>query len=205
MYYFSDFIFINNCSNNFINEKKNFLTTTTMASGLSAFNFRCSNVTKNEGSGVVADIAVAFELEEETISSLREKLSSGKYTSEQLVQLYLDRIETIDKNGLELHLDYRSKSEAIAIAKTMDAEMKAGKSRGPFVPVIKDRTADKMQTTAGSLALKEFFQRCFVVERLRDAGAIIIGKTNLSEWANFRSQSCSGWSSRGGQTKILIF
>jgi amidase len=74
------------------------------SAGLSAFLISgCSNVTKNEGSGVVADIAVAFELEEETISSLREKLSSGKYTSEQLVQLYLDRIETIDKNGLELH------------------------------------------------------------------------------------------------------
>jgi amidase len=70
------------------------------SAGLSAFNFGCSNVTKNEGSGVVADVAVAFELEEETISSLREKLSSGKYTSEQLVQLYLDRIETIDKTDL---------------------------------------------------------------------------------------------------------
>jgi amidase len=75
---------------------------------------------------------VAFELEEETISSLREKLSSGKYTSEQLVQLYLDRIETIDKNGLELHSIIEVNSEAIAIAKTMDAEMKAGKSRGPL-------------------------------------------------------------------------
>jgi amidase len=73
-----------------------------------------------------------------------------------------------------------------------------------YTVVIKDiDTADKMQTTAGSLALKE---RCFVVERLRDAGAIIIGKTNLSEWANFRStQSCSGWSSRGGQKKSLYF
>jgi amidase len=135
---------------------------------------------------------VAFELEEETISSLREKLSSGKYTSEQLVQLYLDRIETIDKNGLELHSIIEVNSEAIAIAKTMDAEMKAGKSRGPYIPVvIKDNidTADKMQTTAGSLALEGNFasKDAFVVERLRDAGAIIIGKTNLSEWANFRS------------------
>jgi amidase len=93
----------------------------------------------------------------------------------------------------------------------MDAEMKAGKSRGPLhgIPVvIKIYTADKMQTTAGSLALEGNFasKDAFVVERLRDAGAIIIGKTNLSEWANFRStQSCSGWSSRGGQTKTLIF
>jgi amidase len=104
---------------------------------------------------------VAFELEEETISSLREKLSSGKYTSEQLVQLYLDRIETIDKNGLELHSIIEVNSEAIAIAKTMDAEMKAGKSRGLYTHtvVIKDNidTADK-QTTAGSLAGRKF---CF--------------------------------------------
>jgi amidase len=192
-------------------KRRTFLTTTTIASaGLSAFLISgCSNVTKNEGSDVVADVAVAFELEEETISSLREKLSSGKYTSEQLVQLYLDRIETIDKNGLELHSIIEVNSEAIAIAKTMDAEMKAGKSRGALhgIPVvIKDNidTADKMQTTAGSLALEGNYasKDAFVVARLREAGAIIIGKTNLSEWANFRStHSCSGWSSRGGQTK----
>lgn len=192
-------------------KRRTFLTTTTIASaGLSAFLISgCSNVTKNEGSDVVADVAVAFELEEETISSLREKLSSGKYTSEQLVQLYLNRIETIDKNGLELHSIIEVNSDAIAIAKTMDAEMKAGKSRGALhgIPVvIKDNidTADKMQTTAGSLALEGNYasKDAFVVARLREAGAIIIGKTNLSEWANFRStHSCSGWSSRGGQTK----
>ena len=192
-------------------KRRTFLTTTTMASaGLSAFLISgCSNVTKNEGSDVVADGAEAFELEEETISSLREKLSSGKYTSEQLVQLYLNRIDAIDKNGLELHSIIEINSEAIAIAKAMDAEMKAGKSRGPLhgIPVvIKDNidTADKMQTTAGSLALEGNFasKDAFVVGRLREAGAIIIGKTNLSEWANFRStHSCSGWSSRGGQTK----
>jgi amidase len=192
-------------------KRRTFLTTTTMASaGLSAFLISgCTNVTKNEGSDVVADVAAVFELEEETISSLRGKLSSGKYTSEQLVQLYLNRIDAIDKNGLELHSIIEINSEAIAIARTMDAEMKAGKSRGPLhgIPVvIKDNidTADKMQTTAGSLALEGNIasKDAFVVERLREAGAIIIGKTNLSEWANFRStQSCSGWSSRGGQTK----
>jgi amidase len=192
-------------------KRRTFLTTTTMASaGLSAFLISgCTNVTKNEGSDVVADVAAVFELEEETISSLRGKLSSGKYTSEQLVQLYLNRIDAIDKNGLELHSIIEINSEAIAIARAMDAEMKAGKSRGPLhgIPVvIKDNidTADKMQTTAGSLALEGNIasKDAFVVERLREAGAIIIGKTNLSEWANFRStQSCSGWSSRGGQTK----
>ncbi|WP_016990077.1 amidase [Flavobacterium sp. ACAM 123] len=192
-------------------KRRTFLTTTTMASaGLSTFLISgCSNVTKNEASDVVADVAVAFELEEETINSLREKLSSGKYTSEQLVQLYLNRIDTIDKNGLELHSIIEINSEALAIAKVMDTEMKAGKLRGPLhgIPVvIKDNidTADKMQTTAGSLALEGNIasKDAFVVNRLREAGAIIIGKANLSEWANFRStQSCSGWSSRGGQTK----
>ncbi len=180
------------------------------SAGLSTFLISgCSNVTKNEASDVVADVAVAFELEEETINSLREKLSSGKYTSEQLVQLYLNRIDTIDKNGLELHSIIEINSEALAIAKVMDTEMKAGKLRGPLhgIPVvIKDNidTADKMQTTAGSLALEGNIasKDAFVVNRLREAGAIIIGKANLSEWANFRStQSCSGWSSRGGQTK----
>ena len=192
-------------------KRRTFLTTTTMASaGLSAFLISgCTNIKKNEEPDVVADSTVVFELEEETITSLREKLASSKYTSEQLVQLYLNRIDAIDKNGLELHSIIEINSEALAIAKAMDGEMKAGKSRGPLhgIPiVIKDNidTADKMQTTAGSLALEGNIasKDAFVVKRLREAGAIIIGKANLSEWANFRStQSCSGWSSRGGQTK----
>jgi amidase len=192
-------------------KRRTFLTSTTMASmGLSAFLISgCTNVKKNEESEVVDDTTTIFELEEETISSLREKLASGKYTSEQLVQLYLRRIDAIDKNGLNLNSVIEINPEAISIAKAMDVEMKAGKLRGPLhgIPVVlKDNidTADKMQTTAGSLALEGNYASndAFVVNRLREAGAIIIGKTNLSEWANFRStQSCSGWSSRGGQTK----
>ena len=193
-------------------KRRSFLTTATLASaGLTTLLVTgCTSSTKkNEDSVPVEDSKEAFELDEETIGSLREKLTSGKYTSEQLVQLYLKRIEAIDKNGPQLNSVIEINPDAVTIAIAMDKELKAGKSRGPLhgIPVlIKDNidTADKMQTTAGSLAMAGNIasKDAFVVKKLRDAGAIIIGKTNLSEWANFRStQSCSGWSSRGGQTK----
>ncbi|RDI50260.1 amidase [Flavobacterium glaciei] len=193
-------------------KRRSFLTTATLASaGLTTLLVTsCTSSTKNnEDSLPVEDFIEAFELDEETISSLREKLTSGKYTSEQLVQLYLKRIEAIDKNGPQLNSVIEINPDAVTIAITMDKELKAGKSRGPLhgIPVlIKDNidTADKMQTTAGSLAMAGNIasKDAFVVQKLREAGVIIIGKTNLSEWANFRStQSCSGWSSRGGQTK----
>ena len=193
-------------------KRRSFLTTATLASaGLTTLLITgCTSATKkDENLMSIVDSNAAFELDEETIISLREKLASGKYTSEQLVQLYLMRIEAIDKNGAQLNSVIEINPDAVAIAVTMDNEMKAGKSRGPLhgIPVlIKDNidTADKMQTTAGSLAMVGNIasKDAFVVKKLREAGAIIIGKTNLSEWANFRStQSCSGWSSRGGQTK----
>jgi amidase len=193
-------------------KRRSFLTTATLASaGLTTLLITgCTSTTKKEEDVASAeDSKTTFELDEETIGSLREKLASGKYTSEQLVQLYLKRIDTIDKNGPQLNSVIEMNPDAVAIAVAMDKEMKAGKSRGPLhgIPVlIKDNidTADKMQTTAGSLAMEGNIASndAFVVKQLRAAGAIIIGKTNLSEWANFRStQSCSGWSSRGGQTK----
>ncbi|MFV8369932.1 amidase [Flavobacterium sp. LB2R40] len=194
-------------------KRRSFLTTATLASaGLTTLLITgCTSSTKknDEESVTVGNTNVAFELDEETIGSLREKLASGKYTSEQLVQLYLKRIETIDKNGPQLNSVIEVNPDAVSIAVEMDKEMKAGKSRGPLhgIPVlIKDNidTGDKMQTTAGSLAMEGNIasKDAFVVKQLRAAGAVIIGKTNLSEWANFRStQSCSGWSSRGGQTK----
>ena len=194
-------------------KRRSFLTTATLASaGLTTLLVTgCTSSTKKKEDELetVEHISSAFELDEETISSLREKLTSGKYTSEQLVQLYLKRIEAIDKNGPQLNSVIEINPDAVTIAVAMDKELKAGKSRGPLhgIPVmIKDNidTADKMQTTAGSLAMAGNIasKDAFVVKKLREAGAIIIGKTNLSEWANFRStQSCSGWSSRGGQTK----
>ena len=192
-------------------KRRSFLTTATLASaGLTTLLIAgcTSNTKKDEDLASVEDSAV-FELDEETIGSLREKLASGKYTSEQLVQLYLKRIEAIDATGPQLHSVIEVNPDAVAIAVAMDKELKAGKNRGPLhgIPVlIKDNidTADKMQTTAGSLAMAGNIasKDAFIVKKLREAGAIIIGKTNLSEWANFRStQSCSGWSSRGGQTK----
>jgi amidase len=150
-----------------------------------------------------------FELNEATIDSLQEAMKSGKYSAQKITQLYLDRIQQIDKSGPKLNSVIEINPDAISIAAQMDEERKNGKIRGPLhgIPVlIKDNidTADKMQTTAGALALEGNIAKkdAFIVTKLREAGAVLLGKTNLSEWANFRStSSCSGWSSRGGQTK----
>jgi len=150
-----------------------------------------------------------FELNEATIDSLQEAMKSGKYSAQKITQLYLDRIQRIDKSGPKLNSVIEINPDAISIAAQMDEERKNGKIRGPLhgIPVlIKDNidTADKMQTTAGALALEGNIAKkdAFIVTKLREAGAVLLGKTNLSEWANFRStSSCSGWSSRGGQTK----
>ena len=150
-----------------------------------------------------------FELNEITISELQAHMAAGKYSAEQITQLYLQRIAAIDKSGPAINAVIELNPDAVAIAQAMDAERKAGKVRGPLhgIPVlIKDNidTADKMMTTAGSLAMvgNIALKDAFIVTKLREAGAVLLGKTNLSEWANFRSsKSCSGWSSRGGQTK----
>lgn len=196
-------------------KRRAFLTTTTFASvGLStAFISGCSTAKNRDNSDLTVDSYKLFELDEETISSLADKLSSGTYSSEQLVKLYMHRIEAIDKKGPRLNSIIELNPDALSIAKIMDLELKSNKRRGPLhgIPVlIKDNidTADKMQTTAGSLALVGNIasKDAFIVTKLREAGAIILGKTNLSEWANFRSsKSCSGWSSRGGQTKNPYF
>lgn len=151
----------------------------------------------------------AFALNELTVNDLQKQMQSGERTSEAITQLYLDRIAAIDKKGPHLNAVIEVNPDALTIAKAMDQERKAGKLRGPMhgVPVlIKDNidTHDQMMTTAGSLALEghKAANDAFVVAQLRKAGAVILGKTNLSEWANFRStRSCSGWSSRGGQTR----
>ncbi len=170
----------------------------------------CDNNTAKENEGsVITTTGDDFELNEITITELQEKMTAGKYTSAQITQLYLQRIAQIDKAGPMLNAVIELNPGAAAIAKQMDEERKAGKTRGPLhgIPVlIKDNidTADKMKTTAGSLALENntAAKDAFIVTKLREAGAVILGKTNLSEWANFRSnKSCSGWSSRGGQTK----
>src|SRR6185503_18672516 len=150
-----------------------------------------------------------FELEELTISDLQAGMQSGKYTSHQLVKKYLDRIDDIDKDGPKLNSVIEVNPDAMAIADALDRERKEKGARGPLhgIPIlIKDNidTADRMMTTAGSLALvgSRPAQDSFVAKKLREAGVVILGKTNLSEWANFRSShSTSGWSGRGGQVK----
>lgn len=193
-------------------ERRTFLTTSALATiGISTLLVEgCNNTKQNIGDEKITNnISIEFELDEETIVSLQEKLISGQYTSEQLVELYLKRIEVIDTKGPTLNSIIEINPDAIANAKEFDNERSDGKIRSSLhgIPiVIKDNidSADIMQTTAGSLAMVGNIatKDAFVVKKLREAGAIIIGKTNLSEWANFRSsQSSSGWSGRGGQTK----
>ncbi len=156
--------------------------------------------------------AKPFELEELTIRDLSAGLASGRWTSQRLVELYVGRIVEVDRvgvGGTGTNAIAETNPQALEIAEALDRERKAGKVRGPLhgIPVIlKDNidTGDRMKTSAGSLALAQSVaaKDAYLVERLRAAGAIILGKTNLSEWANFRStRSTSGWSGRGGQVR----
>jgi len=151
----------------------------------------------------------AFELDEISISELQDGMKSGEYTAHSLAEKYLGRIQSLDKQGPAINSIIEINPDALAIADAMDKERHSGKLRGPLhgIPtLIKDNidTADKMMTTAGSLALvgAKPPQDSTVAQKLRAAGAVIIGKTNLSEWANIRSShSTSGWSGRGGLTR----
>ena len=149
-----------------------------------------------------------FELEEMTIGELRDGIRAGRFTARSLTDAYLARIDSIDKRGPSINAIIELNPDAASIADALDREMKEKGPRGPLhgIPVlIKDNidTADRMHTTAGSLALADSIalRDSMVAQRLREAGAVILGKTNLSEWANFRStHSTSGWSGRGGLT-----
>ena len=148
-------------------------------------------------------------MQEFTISKLQEKMESREMTARQIAEMYLDRIKKFDEPDGGTNALIELNPDALTIADQLDDERSSGKVRGSLhgIPVlIKDNidTCDQMTTTAGSLALDGNFARrdAFLVERLRDNGALILGKTNLSEWANFRgSRSTSGWSSRGGLTR----
>ncbi len=150
----------------------------------------------------------SFALEEATIAELQEGMKAGKYTARSIAEMYLARIDEVDKRGPTINSVIEINPDALAIADALDKERKEKGARGPLhgIPIlIKDNidTADRMMTTAGSLALAGSIpsQDAFIAQRLREAGAVILGKTNLSEWANFRSShSTSGWSGRGGQT-----
>jgi amidase len=151
----------------------------------------------------------AFELDELTIQDLQKRMESGQDSARSIVERYIGRIDAFDRRGPALRSVLEVNPDAIPIAGKLDAERKAGKVRGPLhgIPVLlKDNigTADRMTTTAGSLALEGSIPPAdaFLAGRLREAGAVLLGKTNLSEWANFRStHSSSGWSGRGGQCR----
>ncbi|MDP9014618.1 MAG: amidase family protein, partial [Pseudomonadota bacterium] len=148
-------------------------------------------------------------LDELTLADIDTAFTAGRLTSRRLTQLYLDRIEALDRRGPALRAVLEINPRALDIAADLDRERRSKGPRGPLhgIPIlIKDNveTADRMMTTAGSLALEGWYapEDAPLVARLRAAGAVIMGKTNLSEWANFRStHSSSGWSGRGGQTR----
>ena len=150
-----------------------------------------------------------FKLKEATVDQLQQQMTSGELTSRKITELYLQWIKEVDRQGPTLRAVIELNPDALRIADQLDNERKAGKVRGPLhgIPMlIKDNidTGDKMMTTAGSLALEGHHagEDAFIVKRLRASGVVLLGKTNLSEWANFRStRSTSGWSSRGGQTR----
>ena len=164
---------------------------------------------KRSDSTSTASTVPEFRYDDVSVADLQKQMADGSVTSVALTEAYLARMDDIDSAGPTLRSVIERNPEARAIAKAMDDERKAGKIRGPLhgIPVlVKDNidTADKMMTTAGSLALvgTPAPKDAFIVERLRAAGAVLLGKTNLSEWANFRSsRSTSGWSGRGLQTR----
>ncbi len=165
----------------------------------------CKSPVNNKVQKAVADSWI----EELTITQLQQGYKNGKYTIKDIVKTYLDRINEIDKNGPRLNSIIEINPDALQIAEELDRELASGKTRSPMfgVPVIlKDNidTHDNMPTTAGATALRNSFPKAdsYVAKKLREAGAIIIGKSNLSEWANFRAiMSSSGWSGVGGQTR----
>jgi amidase len=198
-----------------IMQRRNFLKTgsiaglTLSAISLGACKMPAPAATSTDGTTSAAANSDDFVLNEVTIDALQKKMQAKEYTSQDITQLYLKRINEIDKNGPKLNAVIHLNENAMAIAKAMDDERANGKIRGPLhgIPVLlKDNinTQDNIPTTAGSLALADNFVKkdAFIIAQLRAAGAVILGKTNLSEWANFRStRACSGWSSKGGQTK----
>ena len=149
------------------------------------------------------------DLSETSIAELHDRMQRGELSSEAVTAWYLDRIEKIDRSGPTLNSVIEINPDALTIARALDEEWQESGPRGPLhgIPILLKAnidTADRMKTTAGSLALVEHVppKDAFLVQRLRDAGAVILGKANLSEWANFRSsRSSSGWSSIGGQAR----
>ncbi len=196
-----------------IMQRRNFIKTGSLAGiTLSALSLGACNIPPSERkqAGSATDKNNDdFALQEATVDILQQKMKSKEYTSHAITQLYLTRINDIDKNGPKLNSVIELNPNALDMANELDKERDAGKIRGPLhgIPVlIKDNinTKDKVATTAGSLAIVDNYatKDAFIINQLREAGAVILGKANLSEWANFRStRAASAWSSKGGLTK----
>ncbi len=190
-------------------KRRNFIQLSAISGAIPFLGLKSCAPAASEKGAVDASEEAPFELEEWTVEQLREAMETGKYTSKQLCELYLDRIEKKDQSEGGLNSVIEVNPDAIRIAEQLDKERQDGKVRGPLhgIPImIKDNidTGDKMMTTAGSLALvgSTAPDDAFIVKKLREAGMVLLGKTNLSEWANFRSsRSSSGWSGRGRQTR----
>lgn len=190
--------------------RRSFLKTGTLASmAMPALMVASCQPGVNAPANSVSPEATSFPLHEFSITRLQEGMKAGEFSARALAESYLARIRQIDKDGPKINAVIEINPDALSIASALDDERRAGRLRGPLhgIPfLIKDNidTADKMMTTAGSLALAhhQASEDAAVVRQLREAGAVLLGKTNLSEWANFRSsRSSSGWSSRGGQTR----
>lgn len=184
-------------------KRRNFIQLASLT-GFSSIAFAFTRFGQRE----VAPLPIA-SFPEMTVAEMQKQMQTGRLTSVALTRYYLDQIAKTDQAGPKLNSIIETNPDALRIAAALDAERRSGKFRGAMhgIPVLlKDNinTADKMKTTAGSLALQDHIagKDASIVAKLREAGAVILGKTNLSEWANFRStRSSSGWSSRGGQTK----
>ena len=189
--------------------RRTFLGTSVLGGALAATDLRWA--ARTAGSAAVRALGREgpSELDEVTVVQLQEGMHTGRWTARGLAEQYLARLDALDQRGPNLHTVLELNPDALAIADALDAERRAKGPRGPLhgIPVlIKDNidTADRMHTSAGSLALASSIasRDGFVAARLRAAGAVLLGKTNLSEWANFRGRrSISGWSGRGGQCR----
>lgn len=188
-------------------KRRNFLLKSAWGSLLATFGFTSCKPEPPATSQKNQSSVDSFPLQEYSVEQLQQEMASGNHTARSIAELYLGRIDEIDRDGLNSVIEVNP--DALSIADQLDQERNEGNLRGPLhgIPVmIKDNidTGDSMMTTAGSLALAgtPAAEDAFIVKKLREAGAVLLGKTNLSEWANFRSErSSSGWSGRGRQTR----
>ena len=196
-----------------INRRRFLGTTAAGTAGLAMSTSGCVPGGDSSGGATVSsqDSQVPpFELDEVTVTELQASMASGERTSRSITELYLGRIEALDRQGPELRSIIETNPDALALADDLDAERAAGNVRGPLhgIPVaIKDNidTHDGMTTTAGSLALEGSIpaQDAYIAAQLKAAGAIVLAKANMSEWAYFRGYAASsGWSARGGQCRM---